>query len=189
MKANRASVLALLGLVLAGLLPLHATAAGADKVEWIHPVIAGYGAVHPRPDVALQPDPTADYRVFVHLTGADKSQDKPMQSLDRLARLVNLMGFAKVPPRHVHIVALLDGPAALAGLTDAAYRKQFHHDNPDLKLIHALKQAGVKLLVCSQALAGHGLADSAVDPDVTITLSALTDQVIYGQRHYSYMQL
>jgi hypothetical protein len=32
-------------------------------------------------------------------------------------------------------------------------------------------------------------ADSKVSPDVTVTLSALIDAVVYGQRGYSYMQL
>jgi hypothetical protein len=33
------------------------------------------------------------------------------------------------------------------------------------------------------------LPDSAVVPDVTVTLSALTDVVVYGQKGYSYMEL
>lgn len=47
----------------------------------------------------------------------------------------------------------------------------------------------MQLLICSQALAENKLPDSAVDPDVTITLSALTDMVVFGQKGYIYMQL
>jgi len=54
--------------------------------------------------------------------------------------------------------------------------------------VHALRKAGVQLLAGSQALAGQGLLDSAVDPDVTVSLSGVTDPVIHGQRGYSYMQ-
>lgn len=46
----------------------------------------------------------------------------------------------------------------------------------------------MQLLAGSQALAGQGLLDSAVDPDVTVSLSGVTDPVIHGQRGYSYMQ-
>ncbi|HKK45112.1 MAG TPA: DsrE family protein, partial [Balneolaceae bacterium] len=67
--------------------------------------------------------------------------------------------------------------------------KQFKSDNPNLPILHALKKAGVKLMICSQALAEHGMPDKIVDPDVTITLSALTDAVVYGQKGYTYMQL
>ena len=164
---------------------------GAAGVTWVHPVIAKFGGVHPRPDVDMQLDPKADYKVFVDVVSADLDSDEPLHSLQRLARLVNLMGYGKVPPSHVHIVALLDGQAGAAALTDEAYRRMSkkHTANPKTALLHALRQAGVKLMVCSQAMAGLGLKDSDIDPDVTITLSGLTDPILYGQRGYSYMQL
>lgn len=167
------------------------TAATAPKAEtiWIHPVIAKFGGVHPRPDAAVQPDPAVDYKIFVDVVSGEDDHTQSLASLDRLARLVNLMGFAKVPPAHVHIVALLDEKAGIAALSNATYRERYHTDNPNLPILQALKNAGVELLVCSQALAGQGLADSAVDPSITVTLSALTDPVVYGQRGYTYMQL
>lgn len=168
-------------------------------VTWVHPVIPGFGGVHPRPHADMQPDPHADYKVFVDVVSTGKDPSRMYGSLERLARLVNLMGYAGVPPRHVHIVALLDRRAGFAALTDAAYaRIQARLDpkhakpglkNPNLAVLHALKKAGVKLMVCSQAMAELGLKDDDIDPAVTITLSALTDPVIYGQRGYTYMQL
>jgi len=38
-------------------------------------------------------------------------------------------------------------------------------------------------------MAGHKLPDSAISPDVEISLSALTDFLIYGHDGYSFMQL
>ena len=180
--------------VLAATLPWQVARAGEAQrqpaVHWVTPVIGGYGKVHPRPDAAVQPDPAVDYRVFVRVTDDGKHPNQAMPALDRLARLVNLMGVSRVPPSHVHIVALLDGEASLAAATDATYRRFTKvATNPNLPIIHALRQAGVELLVCSQALATEKLPDSAVVPDVTVTLSALTDFVVYGQKGYSYMQL
>lgn len=176
-------------------MPLHAADSGPavpktkTQTTWIYPVIPKFGAVHPRPDAAVQPDPNVDYKVFVDVVSTGDDHTKPMESLERLARLVNLMGFAKVPPEHVHIVALLDKMAGIAALTNGQYRKNFKVDNPNLDILHALKKAGVTLMVCSQALAGRGLKDSDVDPSVTVTLSGLTDPVVYGQRGYTFMQL
>jgi len=175
-------------------LPLQAATpkSGTDArpaMDWIHPVIPKFGAMHPRPDAAVQPDPGADYKVFVDVVSAHTDHAKLLPALDRLARMVNLMGYAKVPAEHLHIVVLLNEGAAMAGWTNATYRSKFHIDNPNLDLVHALHKAGVQLLVCSQALAGQGLPDSAVDPDVTVSLSGVTDPVIYGQRGYSYMRL
>jgi len=164
---------------------------GHSAATWVYPLIPKFGGVHPRPDVDMQLDPKADYKVFVDVVSADPDSDQPYHSLQRLARLVNLMGYAKMPPSHVHIVALLDKEAGLAALSDEAYRRfdKKQGSNPNLALLHALKKAGVKLMVCSQAMAGMGLKDSDIDPSVTITLSGLTDPVIYGQRGYTFMQL
>ncbi len=166
-----------------------AMAKATPATTWIYPVIAKFGAVHPRPDVSGQPDPNVDYKVFVDVIGDARDKGDHRASLGRLARLVNLMGFAKVPSEHVHIVALLDRAAEDAALTNAAFRKRHKEDNPNLEVVHALKKAGVELLICSQAMAGQGLKDSDIDPSVTITLSGVMAPVVYGQRGYSFMQL
>lgn len=171
----------------------------APDATWVYPVIPGFGGVHPRPGADMQPDPAADYKVFVDVVTTSKNPARMDGSLERLARLVNLMGYAKVPADHVHIVALLDRRSGLAGLTDEAYARMIAKfdpkhatpgmKNPNLPVLHALHKAGVKLMICSQAMAELGLKDSDIDPSVTITLSALTDPVIYGQRGYTFMQL
>lgn len=179
----------------------HKVDAGKAKadVTWVYPVIPKFGGVHPRADADMQPDPNADYKVFVDVVSTSKDPTRMYGSLERLARLVNLMGYAKVPADHVHIVALLDRRSGFAALTDDAYvrlMRRFDPDhagqgmkNPNLPVLHALKKAGVKLMICSQAMAEMGLKDSDIDPSVTVTLSALTDPVIYGHRGYTFMQL
>lgn len=119
----------------------------------------------------------------------DSDPARVLGSLVRLARLVNLMSYAGIPRDHVHLAAVIEGTAAFAAFSNAAYRKRFKVDNPNLALVHELKQSGVELMVCAQALAENDLQDSDISPDVTITLSALTDFVVYGQRGYSYLQL
>ncbi|MEO9078707.1 MAG: hypothetical protein ABI268_05285, partial [Rhodanobacter sp.] len=94
-------------------LPAHATDTAATATAttptttWVYPVIKGYGKVHPRADAAVQPDPNAEYKVIVDVVTGNKDRGAVLGSLQRLARIVNLMGFAKVPPSQVHIVAVL----------------------------------------------------------------------------------
>ncbi|WEN14031.1 DsrE family protein [Rhodanobacter sp. AS-Z3] len=156
---------------------------------WINPVIKDFGEVHPRPDAAVQPDPNAEYKVIVDVVHGSDDHTAVLGSLQRLARTVNLLGYAKVPSNHVHIVAVIEGQATFATASNATYRKFFKVDNPNLKILHELKQAGVELFVCGQALAEGGLVDTDVGPDITVSLSALSDFVVYGHLGYSYMQL
>lgn len=188
-----ASVFTLMLLALAAS-PLWADSDSASPqappaTEWVFPVIKGYGGVHPRPDVAVTPSPTVDYKIVVDVTHGSMDHDKVSGSLVRLARLVNVMAYSGVPHEHVHIVAVIENEAGLAVFSNAAYRKQFHVDNPNLALLHELKQSGVELMVCSQAMAENGVVDADISPDVQITLSALTDFAVYGGRGYSYLQL
>lgn len=192
---SRAGSVVLLSAFLVLLLPALALAQGDPgtakpvAVKWIHPAIPDFGGVHPRDDVAVRPDPKENYKIFVDVISSHQDKKGNFVALNRLARIVNLMAYAKVPPEHVHIVALLDGKTVFASLTNEYYRKRFDMDNPNVAIIHALKKAGVELMVCSQALAGLGLPDKAIDPAVTVTLSALTDSIVFGHRGYTYMQL
>lgn len=191
-RASHRSVIGLIGLIGAVAVAegLGAAPAGpGNPALWVTPAIDGYGRVYPRPDAPVRPNPAITYRLIVDVITVDRDPAKLANSLDRLARLVNLFAFAGVRAEQVHIVAVLDESAGLLALTDAAYRARFHVANPNLELLHRLSSYGAQLMVCSQAMSTAGLTDSDMSPDVTVTLSALTDFAVFGQRGYSYLRL
>jgi intracellular sulfur oxidation DsrE/DsrF family protein len=160
----------------------------SPPTAWIYPVIAGHGGVHPGESLPFRPEPSQEYHLLIDVASTGDPA-KVANSLERLARLVNLLAYAGVPPGHMHLVAVLDERAGLLALTNAMYRRRFKVDNPNLALLHQLKVSGVQLLVCSQAMTEAGFAEDAMTPDVTISLSALTDFAVFGQQGYSYMRL
>jgi intracellular sulfur oxidation DsrE/DsrF family protein len=162
---------------------LAATGVQAQEWNWTNPVIKEFGAVVPRQDAALQPDKNADYKVVFNVT-AWATPDKVQPGLERVARSVNLFASAGVPASHLHFIAVIHGPATPAVLDDSHYREKFSVDNPNVKLIAALKNAGVQVVVCAQALATFKFPDGWVDPDVEVTLAALTDLIILQQQGY-----
>ncbi|HUN27269.1 MAG TPA: DsrE family protein [Steroidobacteraceae bacterium] len=161
----------------------------APPTVWVYPLIRGYGGVHPRPDLPSGIVAGVDYKVIADVIHGDSDHKKVLGSLNRLARIANLFAYAGVPASHVHIAAVLEGPAGFAAFSNEEYRRRFKVDNPNLPLLHALKQAGVELMVCAQAIAEIGITDRDIAPDVTVTLSALSDFAVYGARGYSYLQL
>ncbi len=169
--------------------PNDAAGNAQSAITWVYPVIKDYGGVHPRPDLPVRPSPATDYKIIADVMHGGTDHDKVLGSLVRLARLVNVLAYAGVPREHVHIVAVIENEAGFAAFSNAAYQKSFHVDNPNLALLHELKQAGVALMVCSQAMAENDVADGDISPDVQITLSALTDFAVYGEGGYSYLQL
>ena len=94
-----------------------------------------------------------------------------------------------MPLSRLHFIAVLHGPATPAILDNSHYREKFGVDNPNVELIAALEKAGAQVVVCGQALAHNKFPDAWVNPEVEITLSALTDIIILQQQGYVLMPL
>jgi len=177
-------IYALLSAAFFGILHLAFIAGtSAADPEWTYPTIQGFGKIVLAPEAAMQPSKDVDYKVVFSVTGGGDA-DKANSSLDRVARAVNLFTSAGVPLSHLHFVAVIHGPATSTVLDNAHYRQKFSVDNPNLRLIGELEKVGVKVLVCAQALANNGLPRDWVDPQVGITLSAITDIVMLEQQGF-----
>ena len=156
----------------------------AETIPWTTPLIQGYGPVKYNPTLAIQPDKTLDYKVIVKVVKPER-RDGVNNSLWHIARLMNLLYASHVKTSNIHVAAMIAGRATDVVLTDEAYKKRFHRENPDLKLINELAKHGVKLYVCSQALAEHHIDPSTeVNKDVINTLSGITDLATLQLRGY-----
>ncbi|WP_222433750.1 DsrE family protein [Pistricoccus aurantiacus] len=175
------------------LLALLATCGTASSVfaadSWQTPAIEGYGRIRPKPDAAVQPDKAKTYKVAFDVANSSKQKGQPNPGLNRVARAVNVFVSAGVPLDQLDFVAVIHGPATASVLNDKQYKQRFNTANPNLELIRKLTEAGVKVQVCGQALAENSYKDEWVDANVTVTLSALSDLAIYGNRGYSYQKM
>lgn len=181
----RSAAVAMTTLIFVVLLTPGARAA-QSAAYWSYPAIQGYGPVHPLPKAAEQPSPKKIYKVVFDVTKGGKGKSKVNPGLDHVARAVNVFASAGVPLSHLKFVAVIHGPATPSVLKDHKYREKFGTSNPNVKLIAALRKAGVKVEVCGQALADNHFKHQWVDSKVTITLSALSDLAIYGDRGYAF---
>ncbi len=168
---------------------MAATAAAGAEEATSTPAIAGYGAIHSVPHAAYKPDPHESYKVVFGLTAASKTPDEVNPSLDRVARLVNLYVSAGVPLSHLKFVAVAYGAATPLALNHTQYQAAFGMPNPNLKLVTALRHAGVDIAVCGQAVAEHKYPFDWVDSTVTLSLSAMTTITTLEHQGYSLMPL
>ncbi len=138
------------------------------------PAVPGHGATHTAAGAAERPSDALRYRVLFSITqGGDAG--KPNESLDKVARFMNLLAEYGVRPAPGDVAAVVHGKATPVVLSDAGYRSRHAGAaNPNLDLIGRLRQAGVSLRVCSQALAAAGIAPDEVDGRVQIDVAALT---------------
>lgn len=153
----------------------------AKDIAWTTPLVKGYGPIKYDPTLAMQPDKTLDYKVVFKVV-KPKNKAGVNAKLWHVARLLNLLYAGGVPKDHIHLVVVIAGGATPIVLTNKAYNAKFLTDNPDMKLIRALSEQGVKFYVCSQAVAEHHFKLQDVNKYITKSLSAITD-LSYFQLH------
>jgi intracellular sulfur oxidation DsrE/DsrF family protein len=156
----------------------------AAETKWINPAIPDFAASADLPNAAMQPDKNAEYKVVFNITAGAAANEKLNPSLERVARAANIFASAGVPLSHLHFVAVVHGPATPSVLDNDHYQEKFSVDNPNVKLISELKAAGVKVIVCGQALAGQKFPHEWVNPDVEITLSAISSVIMLEMQGY-----
>lgn len=157
----------------------------APLAKLIFPIIAKHGGVVAKPMAVEQP--RAGAKVVFDVTADAKPADVN-KGLERAARLLNLYGAAGLTSKDVTITIVLHGDATKSVLNDAAYKTRFDIDqNPNLPLIRELKQAGVEVLVCGQALNYKAIPESEVAIEVPIAVAALTVVINRQADGYSYV--
>ena len=147
-------------------------------------MVEGYGAVVPLPDAAEQP--AKGTKVVIEATGTGPDPAQPLPGLVRAATLLNLAGASGLRASDIEIVVVLHGDATSAALNDATY-KVSRRDHPHADLIKKLKAAGVRLLVCGQALQRRGYDPMSVRSEVGIAASAVTAVVNLQGRGFAYV--
>ena len=138
------------------------------------PRIANYGAIAPLTGDETRAEPGLRYRL-VFVTKAAATPDKVNPSLDKVARLLNLLDRDNIRPAPGDIVVIIHGAATPIVTNSTAYEAKTKAKlNPNLDLIEKLREAGVTVAVCSQALHANRISAKQLAPSVRIDLSAMT---------------
>jgi intracellular sulfur oxidation DsrE/DsrF family protein len=143
-----------------------------------YPYIKGskWSGIIPVADPSEIPDPNREYKLLFSLTekNPDSLAKEINKGLDEVARVLNLHVASGIPPGKIIPVILVHGPGLEALLKNEGYQKKHSTDNPNLKLIQDLENAGSKFIACGQAMAFAGMKRAELLPEVKITLSAKT---------------
>jgi len=156
---------------------------------WQAATITGAGKIHPLPQAAYQPDPGESCKVVFGMTMAPAHPAQINPALQRVARTGNLYANAGIPLGQLQFVAVASAGATVIALDDAHHLQQYGTPNPNLPIIQQLRQAGVDVAVCGQAIAEHHYPFDGLDQRVTLALSALTTITQLQQKGYALMPL
>jgi intracellular sulfur oxidation DsrE/DsrF family protein len=177
-------------LSLAAVAALSTTAFAAQPPGfWSFPAIQGYGPVHVWPQAVDRPSSMKTYKALFDVTQGKAASDKVNPGLDHIARTVNIFAAAGVPLSHLKFDVIIHGGVTPIALSEAAYRAKFGHSNPNLRVISELRRAGVKIMVCGNALGDMGFKPAEVNPNIKVALSALSTLVIQQDQGYALMRM
>ena len=149
-----------------------------------NPVIADFGTIYDIDEVTLRPDPTIAYNLIIDVVSGADSPDSLRAGLNNVARMLNLFAVGGVNHDSLEVVLAIHGAATVGVMDNEMYRERFGTDNPNLPLLSALKEAGVRITVCGQSLVGRDIPRDRLHPDVEIATSMLTTMAMYMERGY-----
>lgn len=149
-------------------------------------LVPDFGAYSDIADPFEKPDPKLRYKVVFDVSQAARTPGAVHQGLERVARMVNLLGRHGVKLQPGDIVVTLHGPAAKTSLTAAAFATRFNGEaNPNAELIRQLTAAGASVRLCGQSMMSAGFARDELNPDVKVDVAAITTMATLQLRGYA----
>lgn len=150
-------------------------------------LVPGYDVAKDLPGARELPDPNTDYKIVFGVAQDAKNPGDISPELPRVAMFVNTLGKYGVPAEHRHIVVMFHHRSADMDIvmSNEAYRERYGRDNPNIAIIHALKEAGVDLRACGQGVLARKIDMKQVNPDIQVDLWAGTSFVNLQMRGYA----
>ena len=156
--------------------------------EMINPVIKGFGGIMDAPQATVKPDPSLQYNIIIDVATGESNPSEPMYSLVNVARLLNLHAMGGVPKENMHVVVAIHASAIWSILDNETYKAKYEVDNPHIPLFKELKEAGVKIVACSQSMMGRNIDYKKIAPGVEVATSMLTTMTMYQLKGYAMLK-
>jgi intracellular sulfur oxidation DsrE/DsrF family protein len=131
------------------------------------------------------PDPTLTYKIVFDIGKASPKIDDVNPGLTTISRYYNTLAKGGVPADHRKFVVVFHQEGTEFALTNAAYKaRKDGHDNPNISLMHSMKQAGIDFRVCGQGVLAKKIDAAAIQPDVQVDQWAMTTITTLQLRGY-----
>lgn len=154
--------------------------------NFVYPAIKHFGAVAEVPFAVDKPDPTLDYKLVVEMKMKNENPGEIYNPLEHAARMYNLHVYGGVPQKNLHVAVVIFAFPIDIILNNDAYKKKHGVDNPNIKIIHEMKEAGIDIYACGQSIQNFGIDPATINPDVTVALSRFTTVSKLQMKGYAY---
>lgn len=171
-------------ILLASALSLVVSIAAAETPE-TGPAVKNFGPVLAPPEGAYNLRPENHYKVSMDVSATGDFVEDRNRHIESAARFLNMHARNGIDTEKIDFAMIVHGAATKDLLTDAAYRSRYQEGNPNTALLEELRQAGVKIYLCSQSAAFKRFGYNEFNPAVTIAVSAMTAHVRLQSEGYT----
>jgi intracellular sulfur oxidation DsrE/DsrF family protein len=137
------------------------------------------------PGAKVAIDPAHAYKTIIDGESAATKPVDLLPALSRASLILNALSVAHVRKINQKVVVVFHGPAVDGLLKNDGYRKKFGVDNPNLKVLKELTDAGAVLYVCGQYLAGRKLGIEMLTPAIKLATAASLVLITYQNDGYA----
>jgi intracellular sulfur oxidation DsrE/DsrF family protein len=137
------------------------------------------------PNAHEMPDPTLTYKIVFDIGKGAEKIDDVNPGLTAISRYFNTLAKGGVPADHRKFVVVFHQEGTEIALNNATYKAlKDGHDNPNIALIHSMKQAGVDFRVCGQGVLSRKIDMATILPEIQIDQWAMTTITTLQLRGY-----
>lgn len=137
-------------------------------------IIPQFGNTYDIQNPDFKTDTSASFKVVFDVSKAPEDPSQLNPYLNTIARFLNMHYNAGVPIENLQVRTAIHGPASYGLLENKFYKEKFGVDNPNLKLLKALDEAGVELILCGQTAEARNINSARRLKLIDIALSAMT---------------
>jgi intracellular sulfur oxidation DsrE/DsrF family protein len=147
--------------------------------------IPGVDAAIDFPNEHEMPDPSLTYKIVFDIGKAAPKVEDVNPGLIAISRYFNTLAKGGVPADHRKFVVVFHQEGTEIALNNAAFRAvKDGHDNPNISMIHNMKQAGVDFRVCGQGVLAKKIDVATILPDIQVDQWAMTTITTLQLRGY-----
>ena len=127
------------------------------------------------PNEHEMPDPSLTYKIVFDIGKTVSKVDEVNPGLTAIARYYNTLAKGGVSADHRKFVVVFHQEGTDLALNNAAFKAlKDGHDNPNIALIHSMKQAGIDFRVCGEGVLSRKFDMASIQPEIQIDQWAMT---------------
>lgn len=150
-------------------------------------IIKDFGQTFSVDNPDIKTDIKAEHKVIFDVNKSSEDKSIINKYIVTAARFLNMHAKSGLKPEQLQVAITIHGGAWKDVMTNEAYKEKYGIDNPNLKLINQLTEAGVDIILCGQTAGARGLNKDNVNPQVKFALSAMTAILQYQNNGYRFL--